>query len=400
MKLINRELYVNKILRFKDKDLVKILIGVRRSGKSTILQLLQQNFLNNGVKKEQIISINFEENRNKNLRSADSIHDYVEKNIIMGEKNYLFIDEVQEVEEWAKTINSLKVTYELDIYVTGSNSNLFSGFHLTYLSGRYVSFEIFPLSFQEFKKFNMNNGNSDEVNYEIFNKGSFPAVVLENQINDKEDMIRDLYDAIYLRDIALGGNIRLSKQLENISRHLFESIGKIISIKKIYESIKREGVDISSNTVSSYLSLFEAAYLIYHCKRYDLKGRKLLETNGKYYAIDLALAKHISSNIAENVGYNLENFVFLELKKAGFQVHTLIVNREYELDFLAIKGDKRMYIQVSLSILDENTLKREIRPFKYIKGNGEKILLTLDNFIFNLEECKHKNVFKFVNELT
>lgn len=396
--LINREKYVNKILSFKDKEYVKILVGVRRAGKSSILKLIQNELIRTGIHEDRIVNINFEKMEFDNLKSPESFNSYIAKRISNNIKTYIFIDEVQELKEWARVINSINVSYDVDIYITGSNSNLFSGHHLTYLSGRYVSFEILPLSLMEIKHFLKGDKQLSEY-YDTFKEGSFPMLIFEQNSSNKSTLIDDLYNAVYLRDIILRAKVKNTKQLQNVGRFLFDSIGKRISAKNIYDSLKNEDEHLSSNTISTYLSLFESAYLFYHCKRYDVQGKKLLQTHGKFYTVDLALAKKISSNAFENKGHILENFVFLELKKAGYNVQTLSVNRDYEIDFLAEKDSKKIFIQVSLSIVDENTFEREIRPFKYIRENGERYLVTLDNFIFDIPECKHINVFKFLEEV-
>lgn len=396
-KLINRPIYMGKILKTINKDYVKILTGVRRSGKSYMLKLIKQHLLEKGIKPAQIIYINFEDLSFKSLSKSEELINYVDSNLYAEGKTYLFIDEVQEVENWAQVINSFNVSKNIDIYITGSNSNMFIGQHLTYLSGRYISFEILPLSIKEVKLFLGTNNPLDSY-YPAYKKGSFPMIVLEDDDSTKGFRIDDLYNSVYLRDIMQNGKIWNSKQLENVARFLFESVGKTISIKKIHDTMTSFNETISINTVSNHIKLFEAAYLLYNCKRYDISGKKLLSTNGKFYSVDIALSNKVADNYTINDGYQLENFVFLELKKAGFTIYTISVGKGYEIDFLAKKNDLVYYIQVSISILDEKTRDREARPFKYIKGNGEKFILTLDTFQFTFDNCKHMNIFKFIEE--
>lgn len=393
--LINRPIYINKISLMKDKDFVKILIGVRRSGKSSILKLLIRKFLEEGLKEQQILFISFEDSANKNLKSPEIFEKYIEDRIYKEGKTYLFVDEIQELEEWAYLINSFKVKYDIDIYVTGSNANIFTGKHTTYLAGRYVSFEVMPLSLIEIRSFD-NNQKALSDYYNDMLEGSFPMILLEKDKRVKLWIMTQLYESVYIRDIMLSGGIRNTKQLENTARYLFENVGKTISIKKIHDTLKSNNEEISYSTLSNFFTLFESAYLLYHCRRYDLKGRQLLQTNGKFYSVDIALANIAAANNSINRGYLLENFVYLELRKAGFTINTLSVNREYEIDFIAIRANKKMFIQVSQSIVDDNTLQREVRPFKYINEDGEKIIVTRDVDKIQLENCRHMNVFEFI----
>lgn len=396
--MIVRNKYMNRLIKVKENGQVKILTGVRRSGKSTLLKQLMQYFIDSGIPSNSIGYIDFEKAASWKYKNVDTIHQYV-ANLAQINGSVLFIDEVQEIDEWAKIVNSLNASYKVDIYVTGSNARVFAGEHLTYLAGRYTSINVYPLSFEEFVDYQYKDSQKIydySPFYEVFIKSTFPKFVTESDEVEKENVLNDLYQSVFRRDIIERGKIRDENKFWNVSRFIFDNVGSEVSIKKIKDTLTTVGESLSAETVQNYISLILSSYTLFHCPRYDLNGKKLLKTNGKFYSVDPGLQRLIANNSNENRGKIFENFIYLELLKAGYRVNCLNVSRDYEVDFLAIKGSKKMYIQVSLSVIDENTLQREIRPFKLIKDNLPKHLVTWDHFITKSDDYIHNNFFSFI----
>lgn len=398
MEYVKRTKYLDLLWNTKDTDYAKILTGVRRSGKTSILNMHIQALLNSGVEQERIIHINFEDASNDKLRDGKIFHNHIKSLLIPNKICYLFVDEVQMMGEWARYINSLRASCDIDIYLTGSNTFLFSGMHLTYMTGRYIEINVYPLSYNEFLEFDKSKTNQD-VKYINFTNGSFPLIAIEEKEEMKNLLMTSIKDSVYERDILSRINIRQPQTFYKISSFIHDSVGKSVSIKKILDSINSSGGKTSFETIESYLELLMSAYILYFCPKYDERGKKLLRTNGKYYSVDIGLAKNIIGNRILGRGQELENFVYLELKKAGYTVYTINVNKDYEVDFYAFKYDKKMYIQVSESILDESTYAREVRPFKYIKNNYPKYIVTKDWLLQQSEYCEHINVFDFIKKL-
>jgi len=396
--MINREYYLNKIIGFIDKDFVKLLIGVRRSGKSTLLMLLKQHLISSGVSENNIIEVNFEHMRFDSLKDGIKLHDWLDQRLKPNERYYLLFDEVQEINEWARVINSVRVSYNVDIYATGSNSRIFIGEHLTYLAGRYVSFHIYPLSINEYMKFkNLAVFGIEE--YRDYIKGSFPSFVLSDNEQQKQDIMKDLYDSIFQRDILLRNDIRNEPTFVRVSQFLFENIGRNVSFKKISDTLKSLGNNIYHTTVENYIDSICKSYCLYHCPRYDVKGKQILQTNGKYYAVDLGLRDYIIPQQGINSGSMFENIIYLELLKAGYKVTTGKIGRDYEIDFVASKGDKTLYIQVTESLIDPATREREERVFNYINDKHKRIIVTLDSYKINSPLYYHLNLVEFVDEI-
>ncbi len=396
--MIKREEYVNKILKFKDDGFVKILTGVRRSGKTYILKLLKEEMIQLGIKENRFISINYENNENKLLTDSDILHEYIANALTDKEKYYLFIDEVQEIEEWAKVINSLRSSFNLDIYVTGSNSRVFIGESLTYLAGRYVNIDVYPLSFKEFLKFSNRDVSVDS--YNKFLESSFPLLVLEKDEFKKNLYEKDLISSIIYRDVILRNETKDEALLTKILTYTMNNVGNIININKITDSLISNGTKVSYNTVEKYVNNITKSYILYFCPRYDIRSKDVFKTNGKYYVVDLGIRKKITSDRGVNFGFILENFIFLELKKHGFDVFVGVMrNSDKEIDFVANIHNKTIYVQVAFTVMDENTLKREIEPFNTLKDNHPRYLVTFDEFDFSDSNFKHLNVFEFLKML-
>ena len=397
--MFNRQSYLDKLIQAKDSDFVKVLTGVRRCGKSTLLMLYKDWLLERGVEEDQVIEISYEKMENEPLKDGHRLHAYLRERIPGQKRVYLLIDEAQEIQEWAKVINSLKVTFNADIYVTGSNSSLFSGEYLTYLSGRYIEIKVYPLSFREFLEFKQyDTVNNLEQHYqEYIRSGSFPAVNLVEDENLIRTINQGLFDSIFSRDIISRGEIREIGGFYKVAKFVFDNIGNSLSTNKIANTLRSEGSKISHDTVDNYLMLMCDAYILYQCSRYDIRGKELLRTNGKYYIVDMGLRNQLIGYKSSNMGHDLENIVFLELIRRGYQVF-VGKNGTAEIDFIAERSDTKMYIQVSLSVMDEQTKEREFKAFDKITDNYPKWLITMDRLDMSQNGILHKNVFDFLLE--
>ncbi len=394
--MIKREMYLNKMLEFRDTDFVKILTGVRRSGKSTLLELFKKELLSEGIKNENIIEINYEKYQFSEFKSDVNLHAYVKNKITDRNKTYLLIDEVQELTNWAEVINSLRVSFNIDIYITGSNARLFSSESLTYLSGRYVEIKVFPLSFKEFLLFKQyDDKNAERYFDEYLRIGSFPAVSLAGNNELIEAIISGLFDSIFTRDIVLRGKIKDEGAFYKVAKFVFENIGNNTSANKIKNTLSSNGHKISSDTVDNYLKLMCDAHMLYQCERYDIRGKERLKTNGKYYAVDTGLRNRLIGYKQANLGHIIENITYLEFLRQGFSV-SVGKHLEQEVDFICSKANKIIYIQVCLSALDENTYARELNPLLQIKDQYPKYLISMDKLDLSTKGIIHLNLINFL----
>ncbi len=393
-----RKSYLDKLIQYRDNDFIKVITGVRRSGKSSLLALFKEYLLNQGVEAKQIIEINYEKFQFDDLKEGSSLHVYLNEIKVNGKRMYFLIDEVQELSEWAKVINSLRVSFNADIYVTGSNSRMFSGEHLTYLSGRYIEIKVFPLSFKEFLDF---KGYEEQKAEDYFNEylriGSFPAVSLAGQQELVEAILSGLFDSIFTRDIILRGNIRDEGSFYKVAKFVFENIGNSTSANAIKNTMISSGHKITSDTVDNYLQLMCDAHMLYQCERYDIRGKERLKTNGKYYVVDTGLRNKLIGYRQGNLGHVIENIVFLQLLRLGYEVN-VGKNMSYEVDFIAVKGLHRLYFQVSLSALDELTYEREMNSLLKINDQYPKYLITMDKIDLSKDGIMHVNLFDFLLE--
>ncbi|MDY0277097.1 MAG: ATP-binding protein [Acholeplasma sp.] len=393
--MIKREQYLKILREARDKKYVKLLTGVRRSGKSTLLNLFMEELATSGVDKENIVYINFEMMQNDYLRHGENLHKFIDFHVSGNNKFYLFLDEVQEIENWAKVVNSLRVTFNIDIYATGSNARMFIGEHLTYLAGRYIKIDVYPLSLDEIKMFYKKELSNPQV-YNLFLDSSFPSVVLECSKELKKMLQHDIFDAIFTRDIILRGKVNNESIFFQVASFVLEHIGSNISINKIKNTLVSNGTNISFDAVLKYIDLMIKSYFLYECKRYDVRGKEVLKSNHKYYVIDMGIRNQIIPNKNSNSGRVLENVVYLELLKKGYRVYTGIVGREYEVDFVAIKDEETLYVQVSESIIDPKTREREERVFNYIDNKYRRYLVTLDEYKYESDQYNHLNLYEFI----
>lgn len=292
--MYNRPFYLEQMIRAKDSDFVKVITGVRRCGKSTLLMLFKDYLMNHGVQLEQIIEISYEKMTNDVLRDGKKLHEYITQQVTSDKRYYLLIDEAQEIFQWSRVINSLKVSFNLDIYITGSNSRLFSGEYLTYLAGRYIEIKVYPLSFKEFLTFKQYEPTNLAAHYQEYIKnGSFPAPSLVNDEQLIQTINQGLFDSIFTRDIIKFGEIRDVGNFHKVAKFIFDNIGNPISVNKIANTLRSNGSRISADTIDNYLVLMCNAYILYPCQRYDLRGKEILRTNGKYYLVDTGLRNQL-----------------------------------------------------------------------------------------------------------
>lgn len=390
-------MYLNRIIASKNTDFVKIITGVRRCGKSSVLALFKEYLQEQGVLMNHIIEINYEKYQFHNIADMDSLHAYVQAKIVDEDIYYLLIDEVQEITDWAKVINSIRASYPVDIYVTGSNSRMFSGEYLTYISGRYIEIKMYPLSFKEFLLFKgyKEHTNLESHFQEYLDIGSFPAVSLVQDENLIDTITSGLFDSIFIRDVLLRGKIRDEGNFYKVAKFIFENIGNSVSANAVANTMKSEGHKISVDTVDNYLKLMCDAYLLYQCERYDIRGKNRLKTNGKYYVIDTGLRNKLIGRRNSNLGHVIENIVYLELLRRGYDV-LIGKNMKQEVDFIALTKKKVNYIQVSLTIMDDATREREFSAFQNIPDAHDRFIISMDTMDFSKDGIQHINLFDFL----
>lgn len=383
--MIIRENYLKKMIDVKDRDFIKIITGMKRIGKSTLLLMFRDYLLANGVKEENIVHINFESAKYDDIKDYKDLYKYIEDKV-KDEKIYLLLDEIQSVSSWEKAINSFKVDFNMDIYITGSNAYLLSSELSTLLSGRYIEIKMYPLSFKEFLVFNNYDENNLEEKFNEYLKyGGLPAITL---IKGNDELIlsylNDIYNTIVKKDIIDRNNIKDVALLENIIKYLFNNVGSPISSNKISDYLNSNKVVQKSNhqTIDNYLNMLEKSYIIYKADRTDVKSKSLLKTLGKYYVSDSGIRNIILGFRNINEGHLLENIVYLELLRRGYRVNIGKIG-DYEAHFVAENPHTIRYYQVAQSISDEDVRAREIRSLENIPDNYEKIILSMDKSINN-----------------
>lgn len=365
--------------RWKDKKVIKVVTGIRRCGKSSLLRMFQEHLLRNGVDKSQIQDINFENLDNEPLLDYHTLYAHVKSHIKADTMNYLFFDEIQMVDHFQKVIDSLFLLNNVDIYVTGSNAYLLSGEIATLLTGRYIEIRLLPFSFVEFMRTLPASTNREEGYRKYIEYGAFPYIT---QIKDNADMVREylngLYNTIVLKDIVDRRKISDTMMLQSIVRFLADNIGNISVIKRISDTMTSMGRKISSHTVESYIQALLDSYIFYAVPRYDARGKQLLKTGQKMYLADIGLRRVICGSKGGDMGHILENIVFLELSRRGGEIYVGKIG-DAEIDFIVIKEEQKTYYQVSLSVRDEDTMRRELKPLESMADSYPKYLITLDN---------------------
>lgn len=366
-----RTYYLNQLIKYLDSEFIKVITGVRRSGKSFLLKMLQTHLLENN---KTTIYLNFEHPNTFSLTTVDRLYEYIKTQIKTKEKIYFLFDEIAEVSDWQKLINGLRVAYDCDIYITGSNANLLSGELATYLSGRYVEVKVYPLSLDEFMKF------SDEKNIDAYLEkylrfGGFPSVALTRDEQMKIDILKGIYNSIILKDVSLRGNITQVDVLLKLALYLLDNIGNAISGSKISNYFRSMNQIVKPETINKYLHLLENAFIFYKATRYDIRGKEHLKTLGKYYVVDLGLKNIMLGRMNSNLGSMIENIVFLKLIKDGWQVFVGKYDH-LEIDFVCFKEHRTKYVQVTLSI--PNNSKRETENLLMVRDNYERVIVTYD----------------------
>ena len=382
--MIIRENYLKRIIATKDTAFIKVITGVRRSGKSTLLLMFKNYLLDNGIKDENIVHVNFESAMYDDIKNYKDLYNYV-KDKIKKDRIYLLLDEVQNVESWEKAINSFKVDFNIDIYITGSNAYLLSSELSTLLSGRYIEIKMYPLSFKEYLMFNNYTDNFDARFIEYLKYGGLPAITT---IKDNDDLVlsylNDIYNTIVKKDIIDRNNIKDIALLENIIKYLANNIGSPISSTKISDYLNSNKIVEKSNhqTIDNYLNMLEKSFIMYKADRTDIKSKSLLKTLGKYYISDTGIRNIILGFRNIDEGHLLENVVYLELLRRGYRVNIGKTN-DYEVDFVAENPNDIKYYQVTQSLTNEEVKKRELKSLESIDDNYEKIILTMDKTINN-----------------
>ena len=379
--MLVREKYLNQLIAGKDLNLIKVITGVRRSGKSTLLLQYKDYLITEKVKEEDIIYMNFESATFYDIKDYKDLYNYIKEKVKNNNKKYILLDEVQNVDKWEKAVNSLLVDINSDIYITGSNAYLLSSELTTLLAGRVLTIKIYPFSFKEFiKEYPFKN---NEEKFEKFDKylkfGGMPMLV---NMNDNEELmtnyLNDIKEVVLKKDVISRNNIKDIVFLDNLIKYMASCIGNLTTPNSIAEFMKKNGSSISNETVDSYLKMLENAYFIYRVPRFELKGKQLLKTQGKYYFVDNGLKNVIDGTSSYDSGSSYENLVYMELLRRGYEVYVGKYDN-IEIDFIAIKSNERVYYQVSRSILDEKVEEREKRSLLAINDNYKKVILTMDN---------------------
>ena len=398
--MIKREMYMKRIRPFMGNDLVKVLTGIRRSGKSVMLDLIKEELYASGVSSSQVISVNFENMSNAHLCTASALHDEIIRHASEAEgKVYLFFDEIQEVDAWEKCINSFRVEIDCDVYITGSNARLLSGELATYLAGRYVEFVIYPFSFQEFAELYHTVYPDADIRH-CFSKyltlGGMPY--LSNLGYDEaasRQYLQDLFNSVELKDVVKRNNIRDVDMLERIIAYVTSNIGTTFSSTGISKYLKSEGRSVSPETVLGYIRACTDAFLFYQVKRQDLQGKKILTVNEKYYVADHGVREAVYGGNLKNINLILENIVYMELLRRGYRV-TIGKIGDKEIDFVCEDQGNKLYIQVAYLLASEETIEREFGVYDHVRDNFPKYVVTLDEFDMSRNGIKHRNIRDFL----
>ena len=387
--MIERKNYLEKLIAWKDEKVIKVVTGIRRCGKSTLLDLYKEYLKKNGAEDGQIVAVNFEDLENEALQDYKALYAYLSGSLRRGKMTYIFLDEIQKVEGFEKVVDSLYIKENVDVYITGSNSWLLSGELATLLSGRYIEIKMLPFSFAEFYA-SRGGGDADRLFADYMANGSFPYIATMDRTKEKIDMyLEGIYNTVIVKDIEERQNRKENDPnrrkvsdislLKNISKFFANSIGSPISVKRIADYITSSGRKVSQNTIDCYIEALVQAYVFYQAERYDVEGKQLLKQNGKFYIVDLGLRRYLLPKREYDLGYSLENVVYLELLRRGYEVHVGKMGQT-EVDFVAKKDDVISYYQITASLMEQTTFEREIKPLKRINDNYPKRILTLERF--------------------
>lgn len=377
MERIERRDYLDKLIAFKDKKLIKVITGIRRCGKSTIMEIFRDWLLNNGVSPEQILYLNFEDYDNIELRNPLALHQYIKPLILSDKPTYIFFDEIQHVKDFPDIINSINLKPNVDLYVTGSNAYMLSNEIATLLSGRYVEIAMLPLSFKEYVEGCGGSDNLEKAYTNYITQSSFPYTLALDRPKDITDYLNGVYNTVVMKDIITRKKIQDVMMLESVIRFVADNIGNMLSTKRIADIMTADGRKIDQKTVEKYLTSLCETFFVYEAKRYNVKGKQLLKTLGKYYLVDVGLRRMLLGGRSFDAGRLLENVVYLELLRRQKSVYIGKINN-LEVDFVAIDENDIVYYQVAATVRDEATLKRELSSLQQINDQYPKYILTLD----------------------
>jgi len=392
--MIQRKQYMSKLIRMKDEKIIRVITGIRRCGKSTLLMLFQDYLKQNGVKDNQIVSINFEDMQYEHLMDYQKLYEYIIARLVEGQRTYVFLDEIQSVPNFQRVVDSLYIRDNVDVYITGSNAHMLSGDLATVLSGRYIEINMLPLSFAEYLELK-GGGDKRDAFTSYYLNGAFPQATVIADDEVRSDYIRGIYNTVLLKDIVARRKISDVALLESVARFLFDNIGNITSSNKIADSLTSFGRKTAPVTVENYVSALMDAYVLYKVQRYNVKGKQHLKSLEKYYVSDISLRHLLLGERNRDIGRILENIVYLELIRRGFNVSIGKVG-DKEVDFIATAGDKKVYYQVAASVLDPATFEREFEPLRVIRDHYPKFVLTMDELPTGDNGIQQVNIIDFL----
>jgi len=378
--MIPRPEYLGSLISFRGKKLIKVVTGIRRCGKSTLLEMFREYLRSSGIAEEQIISLNLEDGEHDDIETYKQLYSFVRDKIVPHKKMYIFIDEVQRVTDFQKAVDSLYVKEDCDVYITGSNAYLLSGELATLLSGRYVEIKMLPLTFKENASAIPQNASIERMYNDYIQNSAFPYALEISKPKDRRQYLQGIYDTVVLKDIVARKKFPDVNMLKSVTRFMFDNIGNLCSTKKIADTMTSAGRKISVHTVESYLTALTDCFILYQIGRYDIRGKQYLKTGDKYYVADIGLRYTLLGTKRADLGHILENVVFLELARRGYEIYVGKIGRT-EVDFIAISNEGEEYYQVAYSVIDSDgtTLRRELAPLEAIGDHNPKYLLTMDN---------------------
>jgi len=393
--MIQRKKYMENLIKMKDQKIIKVVTGIRRCGKSTLLLLFRNYLKKCGVEDKQIISVNFEDVANEPLLDYRKLHEYVTERLSPDKMTYVFLDEIQNVPEFQKAVDSFFIKDNVDVYITGSNAQMLSGELATLLSGRYIEISMLPLSFAEY--YETVGGDKRDAWNNYFKNGGFPYTAAIEDEDIRRDYLLGIYNTVLLKDVVARKRISDIPLLESVIRFLFDNIGSIVSSKKIADSLTSYGRKTTSVTVENYIEALTGAFVLYKAGRYDVKGKLHLKTLEKYYLVDVGLRRMLLGDKNTDIGHILENIVYLELLRRGYTVDIGKVE-DKEIDFIATTGGDKIYYQVAASVLDPATFAREIVPLKKVSDHYPKFILSMDELPMSEDGIKQVNIVDFLLE--